>query len=297
MTTEQRIYNLRPSLTWVSRPQDRVSVHPFAAANLPATFLPDVSNDIVDQGQLGSCTANQMMALLFDFQKMLGLNPFLGDRLNQYYLERAKEGNPGTDSGATIADTVATAMQFGFAKEIDYNTSRFAQPPSQDYLTVAKLMAGFFSATMLQSDVATQKAFIYNGDGKYPLSIIYGFAVYPQFEQVDASGNIAMPSGQELGGHANRRRGWDDTHRNLDGSYGAYWTPNCWGTGWGEQGYGWLPYNYPIWDVWGCKPVMAPTPSPIPTPADYFTHIDMNITWKSGLQWPVSANVVPPPGA
>ncbi len=51
-------YNLRPSLEWVSHPENRLSAHPFAAANLPTEYTFGEGETIVDQGQLGSCTAN-----------------------------------------------------------------------------------------------------------------------------------------------------------------------------------------------------------------------------------------------
>lgn len=261
-----RVYNVRPSLQWVSEPENRVSVHPFAAASLPTDFLPEEDDDIVDQLQLGACTANQMMALIYDLMMNLGLAPFLGDRLNQYFLARQREGTQSVDSGATIADTVWVAQNYGFAKEIDYNISRFTQPPTQQYLTEAAKNKNFFSASMLQTDLATTKTFIYNGDGKMSLPIIYGFSVYQQYESIGTDGNVAMPSGASLGGHANRIRGWSDSHVNLDGSRGAWRGYNCWGLSWGDRGRFWLPYNYPRWDVWGCKPNAAPTPTPDPIP-------------------------------
>lgn len=270
MTTElidnsrriNRIYNLRPSLEWVSHPENRVSAHPFAATNFPGEFNTGESDAEVDQTQLGGCTANQMMALLID----LGIAPALASRLAQYYWERQREGTTTTDAGATIADTVWVAQNLGFIPETEwpYDISKFAVAPTPQMVADAAKNKGLIKSTMLQSDVVTQKSFIYNGDGKFPLPVIYGFAVYNQFESVGKDGNVAMPSGAILGGHANRRRGWSDSHRNLDGSLGAWRTDNCWGMSWGDGGKCWLPYNYPIWDVWGIAPVTTPAPIPVP---------------------------------
>jgi C1A family cysteine protease len=37
--------------------------------------------------------------------------------------------------------------------------------------------------------------------------------------------------------------GFDDD-RKIGGSKGAFLIRNSWGTGWGNKGYGWLPYGY-----------------------------------------------------
>src|SRR5437868_4636718 len=56
---------------------------------------------VVDQGQLGSCTANAIAnAHLFDQMKQKLRGAFLPSRLFIYYNERAIEGTINSDSGA-----------------------------------------------------------------------------------------------------------------------------------------------------------------------------------------------------
>ena len=54
--------------------------------------------------------------------------------------------------------------------------------------------------------------------------------------------------------------GYDDTKRiqnaaNGSDSVGAFLVRNSWGSQWGDQGYGWLPYAYVLGDLatdWWC---------------------------------------------
>lgn len=260
-------YNLRPSLEWVSHPEQRASAHPFAAASLPAEFVFGEDEPIDDQLQIGACTANMMDELLRYIQELLGLTPIQTSRLWAYWQERNFEGTTATDAGATIADTVRVARDLGFIPESQYpyNTGQFATQPPTSLLTLAAQHKGLIQATMLQTDLATQKSFMWNGGGK-PLPIAYGFAVYQPFETVGANGMIPMPSGTALGGHANSLWGWSDARQ-------AYRVHNVWGLSWGDKGRAWIPYNYPRWDVWGVAPkALPPTPPvppvpPTPTPA------------------------------
>jgi C1A family cysteine protease len=67
----------------------------------------------------------------------------------------------------------------------------------------------------------------------------------------DERGAIPFPERSEriLGGHAVLAVGYDDRLKiantsSGDETTGALLIRNSWGTGWGERGYGWLPYEY-----------------------------------------------------
>jgi len=78
------------------------------------------------------------------------------------------------------------------------------------------------------------------------LACMFGFSVYSSMPAPgDGRGEIPMPGpGDTLeGGHAILAVGYDD-NRKIGKNKGAFLIRNSWGTGWGDQGYGWLPYAY-----------------------------------------------------
>ena len=71
---------------------------------------------------------------------------------------------------------------------------------------------------------------------------MFGFTVYNFGNE---NGEIAFPSDNDSvqGGHAVIAIGYDDK-REIGRDTGALKIRNSWGRGWGEDGYGWLPYRY-----------------------------------------------------
>ncbi|MGD9963018.1 MAG: C1 family peptidase, partial [Thermoplasmata archaeon] len=85
---------------------------------------------------------------------------------------------------------------------------------------------------------------------------MFGFTVYSSISQAQATGRIPFPtmSDRVMGGHAVVAVGYDDKLevRNEDGdspTEGALLVRNSWGKGWGDAGYGWLPYEYVLRDL------------------------------------------------
>jgi C1A family cysteine protease len=76
--------------------------------------------------------------------------------------------------------------------------------------------------------------------------------VYSSYTQASSTGKIPYPTTGEkiVGGHAVVAVGYDDNLKiknNITGATeykGALLIRNSWGTGWGSNGYGWLPYEY-----------------------------------------------------
>ena len=84
--------------------------------------------------------------------------------------------------------------------------------------------------------------------GQAELPIALGMSVYESFESqaMASNGELPMPEPgeQRQGGHMIYAFGYDDKHRNLDGSRGAFHIRNSWGRDWGQSGNFWMPYAY-----------------------------------------------------
>ncbi len=85
------------------------------------------------------------------------------------------------------------------------------------------------------------------------LPSMFGFTVYQSYSQAGGNGGkFPFPTSGEriVGGHAVDAVGYDDTLKIKNSSSGgpettgALLVRNSWGTGWGDHGYGWLPYDY-----------------------------------------------------
>ena len=80
---------------------------------------------------------------------------------------------------------------------------------------------------------------------------VFGFFGFPSFESSDAPGSIPYPCKNEQAewGHAVVAVGYDDDKvitntRSNEKKKGALMIRNSWGSSWGQDGYGWLPYDY-----------------------------------------------------
>jgi len=86
------------------------------------------------------------------------------------------------------------------------------------------------------------------------LPAAFGFFVYPSIQGSNTTGNVPFPSIGEaqtgpIGGHAVMAVGYDDTYPVVhpdtgESRVGAILFRNSWGANWGQNGYGWLPYEY-----------------------------------------------------
>lgn len=218
---------------------------------------------VFDQGNLGSCTANAVAgALYYDENAEQVAGAFMPSRLFSYYNSRVIEGDPTQDGGATIADAVKAVVQWGYAPESvwPYDISQFAtKPPPAVYTAAAKDLITDYAAVNQSPDQL--KAALAAG---HP--VIYGFDVFPSYENVGSDGMLSTDySGGILGGHANVLVGYNDATQ-------RYVTRNSWGTGWGAQGYAYQTYAFihgqHASDFWviNTVPGGSPAPTPIPTP-------------------------------
>lgn len=209
---------------------------------------PQLANiPIFDQGQLGSCTANAMVAATEHLLSVANTQAdgyyFNLSRLFLYWKERELENTINEDSGAIIRDGLKVLNQTGVCREsfFPYDASAFANTPSQDANSDAP---NYKIATYTRvNGVEDMKTCLSEG---YP--VIFGMEVYSGLESPEAAqtGMVPMPSPNEnsLGGHCVLAVGYNDTHVIVR---------NSWGENWGDKGHFYLPFDYLInyvWDMW-----------------------------------------------
>jgi C1A family cysteine protease len=191
---------------------------------------------IYDQGQLGSCTANAGVGSIGMLMIKERLPRISLSRLDLYWYERVLEGTTDQDSGASIRDSMKASNKYGVCYESlwPYDISTFTNPPTP----------------AMQADAAKHKLKSYLAVGSVQdmkaslalgFPVVFGISVYESFESsmVDATGMVPIPKTTEqyLGGHALCAVGYRDSTQRII-------FRNSWGTGWGDKGYGYIPYSY-----------------------------------------------------
>ena len=220
--------------------RDRAYSAPFGVLQAlpPKMDLRPKCPPIVNQGALGSCTANAIAsAHFFDQKKQAAKKPFQPSRLFIYYNERKMEGTIPVDSGAYIRSGFKSIAKEGVCPESiwKYTIPQFTtKPPAVTYKDALKHQA--LQYMRVQQTLGQLKGCIASG---FPF--VYGFTVYESFQSpsVASTGIVPLPSNGEavLGGHAVMAVGYNDAKQ-------YFIVQNSWGTGWGEKGYFYMPYSY-----------------------------------------------------
>lgn len=211
---------------------------PVPVGDLPERVdMRDACPPVYDQGQLGSCTANAIGAMLQFDQKKQSEEDFQPSRLFIYYGEREMEGTLASDSGAMIRDGIKFVNAYGAPPEADwpYDIQKFAEKPPQQAYDDAQLHQAL-EYRRISQDVGQMKGCLASG-----LPFVFGFRVYESFEssEVAETGRAPLPQKEEkaLGGHAVMAVGYNDRQD-------RFIVRNSWGTGWGREGYFTLPFKY-----------------------------------------------------
>ncbi|MBP2642161.1 MAG: xylellain [Firmicutes bacterium] len=210
-----------------------------AEAHLPAKVdLRKKCSPVVNQGELGSCTANAIASGLREYLLINKETKWIQlSRLFLYWQERYLEGTVNEDSGAEIRDGMKVLNQIGVCPEADwpYDITTFTNPPT-DKMNVDAMPYKVKEYHRIIS-LASLKAALAEG-----LPVVIGIDVYESFEsdEVANTGIVPMPdtkSEQLLGGHAVLVVGYDDSKSQLI-------VRNSWGYVWGDAGYCYLPFAY-----------------------------------------------------
>lgn len=211
-------------------------------------------SSIEDQGELGSCTAHAGIGLLEYFERRAFGNYVDASRLFLYKTTRNLMKTKG-DMGANLRTTMHALTLFGAPPE-DYWPYRITdfdkEPTSFCYAFAQNFQA--IQYYRLDPPNTTKPALLdqIKSNLAAGLPAMFGFTVYSSIESAATTGAIPFPNKGEkvVGGHAIIAVGYDDSKRifitKRHATQGAFLIRNSWGKSWGEQGYGWLPYEYVV---------------------------------------------------
>ena len=205
------------------------------------------------QGALGSCTANAGVGLVEYYERRAFGRHIDASRLFLYKTTRNLLHWIG-DTGAFLRTTMAAMVLFGVPPEEywDYIINDFDKEPScfcyafaQDYQAIQYFR---LDPSSTPNDLLLRRIKSLLAAG---LPSMFGFTVFDSIKKASKDGKIPYPCPNEriLGGHAVMAVGYDDKIKSKNDNCevettGALLIRNSWGTGWGDKGYGWLPYEY-----------------------------------------------------
>jgi len=214
---------------------------------------------IEDQESLGSCTANAGAGLVEYFERRAKGSHLDASRLFLYKATRNLLHLTG-DTGAFLRSTMGAMALFGVPPEEywPYELADFDKDPGGFCYAFAQ---NFQAISYYRLDppgttpsVLLERIKTYLAAG---LPSMFGFTVYSSYSQASDDGKFPFPTPGEavVGGHAVDAVGYDDSVKIKNTTpggvetTGAFLIRNSWGTGWGANGYGWIPYEYVLRSV------------------------------------------------
>lgn len=194
---------------------------------------------ILNQENLGSCTANVLSNYILFYLKQYKMREYQPSRLYIYYFSRLLEGTIDEDSGCDIRNVLKSISKYGACDELlyPYDIDKFKEKPSYYCIIDGKKRIKKIRYLSIEQNLRVIKNCLYRG---YP--IILGVNMYESFESSDTleSGNIKIPDifiEKNLGFHCILLIGYNDEEN-------IFIFINSWGDSVGYKGLFNIPYEY-----------------------------------------------------
>lgn len=213
-------------------------------ASMPTSIdLSEYLLPIKNQGWIGSCASHAICSSMELWVTMTkGANQAVPlSELYHYYVVRQKEyGNTfPKDSGQYVRDGMKAAKA-GISPEMLWPYSEYKYNIKPDLF--ASSFARWFTLKAYHR-CWSDSSIKYSLSQKQPVVVgVDWFFDDTLYGKGGRTGEI-IATGTRVGGHAIAFVGYDDAHKNPDGSVGAFKFANSWGTGWGQKGFGWMSYS------------------------------------------------------
>jgi C1A family cysteine protease len=221
------------------------------ATNIQSVDLRNYFNNIKNQGQQGSCLA---FALTSIYEYILKNNDVKEIDLSEaflYYNVRKKAGEENEDKDSRLLCAIDSLAEYGICMEklCEYNENIFNIKPCEEAYTDA-LQRRVKKALNVNGTVDDIKSALSDG---YPVAV--SLNIYPSFGN-NSLGFVSLPTDEEISNadlnsnysHAMVITGYDDDKK-------LFVIRNSWGTGFGDNGYCYIPYSYITHDKlfhWAC---------------------------------------------
>jgi len=244
-----------PSHPWIRSFNKKLGLTAGNRAQPAKVDLREWCTPVENQLELGACTAHAAAGMVEYFEKRAYGKHIEASRLFLYKTTRNLMQVTG-DTGAWLRNTMGALVLCGVPGEKywPYNIAEFDNEPGSfiyslagNYQSLKYFCHDPQGAVLPAKDIlASVKKYLEAG-----VPAMFGFWGFPSFEESEQPGDIPYPCKGEQAqwGHAVMAVGYDDDRRiknkkcNKE-TKGALLIRNSWGRGWGDKGYGWLPYEY-----------------------------------------------------
>jgi C1A family cysteine protease len=230
-------------------------VQQLAAALTPTVDLRQWCSPVEDQKTIGSCTAHAGIGMVEYYERRAFGKHIDASRLFLYKVTRNLLSWTG-DTGAYLRSTMGALTLFGAPPEMywPYDIANYDQEPTSFCYAYGQAFQAisYYRLDPPNTPTATLldriKQHLAAG-----LPLMFGFTVFSSISQANTNGGkIPFPASGErtVGGHAVMAVGYNNQMKirsNVPKATeytGALLIRNSWGAGWGDHGYGWLPYDY-----------------------------------------------------